>query len=213
MDPALSRRRVDAASGELWAMMLDAKATFDEVDRRATRRTSEARERILDNRIYQQISGALAGSQEYMAMEKLYEIHERGEYDLLVLDTPPSRNALDFLDAPQRRRCSSSRAARCGCSSARPGSAPGSPGAASRSSPRSCAGVTGVDLIADLSEFFAAMSGLLGGFRERAERVEELLARRGDHLPDRHRPGRASRSRRPSTCARSSRGRPAARRA
>ena len=57
---------------------------------------------MLDNRIYQQISNALAGSQEYMAMEKLYEVHAEGDYDLLVLDTPPSRNALDFLEAPNR---------------------------------------------------------------------------------------------------------------
>ena len=62
----------------------------------------EARRRILDNRIYREISGTLAGSQEYMAMERLYELHEGGGYDLLVLDTPPSRNALDFLDAPRR---------------------------------------------------------------------------------------------------------------
>ena len=102
VDPALYERAgVDTNGGELWAMMLDAKATFDEVVRRHAP-DEESRERILGNRIYQQISGALAGSQEYMAMERLYEIHEDGEYDLLVLDTPPSRNALDFLDAPRR---------------------------------------------------------------------------------------------------------------
>ena len=63
---------------------------------------AETRDRILANRIYQQISDALAGSQEYMAMEKLFEIHAEDRYDLLVLDTPPTRNALDFLDAPRR---------------------------------------------------------------------------------------------------------------
>ena len=57
---------------------------------------------MLDNRIYQELSNAVAGSQEYMAMEKLHELHKEGRYDLLVLDTPPTRNALDFLDAPKR---------------------------------------------------------------------------------------------------------------
>ena len=87
--------------GELWAMMLDAKATFDELVARQAP-DEESRDRVLDNRIYQQISSALAGSQEYMAMEKLFELHTEGRYDLLVLDTPPTRNALDFLDAPKR---------------------------------------------------------------------------------------------------------------
>ena len=87
--------------GELWAMMLDAKATFDELVRKHAP-DEETRDRILENRIYRQISNALAGSQEYMAMEKLFEIHQEGRYDFLVLDTPPSRNALDFLDAPKR---------------------------------------------------------------------------------------------------------------
>ena len=87
--------------GELWAMMLDAKATFDELVRKHAP-DAETRDRILENRIYRQLSNALAGSQEYMAMEKLFEIHQEGRYDFLVLDTPPSRNALDFLDAPKR---------------------------------------------------------------------------------------------------------------
>ena len=86
--------------GELWAMMLDAKATFDELVARHAP-DEESRDRVLDNRIYQQISNALAGSQEYMAMEKLFELHSEGRFDLLVLDTPPTRNALDFLDAPE----------------------------------------------------------------------------------------------------------------
>ncbi len=87
--------------GELWAMMLDAKRTFDDlVERHAP--DEEARDRILQNRIYKEISNAMAGSQEYMAMEKLYELHQEARYDLLVLDTPPTRHALDFIDAPER---------------------------------------------------------------------------------------------------------------
>ena len=103
-EPRQSIRRCSRAGmemeGELWAMMLDAKATFDELVRKHAP-DEETRDRILQNRIYRQISNALAGSQEYMAMEKLFEIHQEG-FDFLVLDTPPSRNALDFLDAPKR---------------------------------------------------------------------------------------------------------------
>ena len=87
--------------GELWAMMLDAKRTFDElVERHAP--DERTRDAVLSNRIYQELSNAVAGSQEYMAMEKLHELHQEGRYDLLVLDTPPTRNALDFIDAPKK---------------------------------------------------------------------------------------------------------------
>jgi anion-transporting ArsA/GET3 family ATPase len=87
--------------GELYAMMLDTKRAFDRIVERHAASPS-MRDRFFNNRYYQNLSGRLAGSHEYMAMEKLHEIHERGEYDLIVLDTPPSRRALDFLDAPQR---------------------------------------------------------------------------------------------------------------
>ena len=101
VDPSLFEAQSVEMKGELWAMMLDAKATFDELIARQAP-DEESRDRVLNNRIYQQISSALAGSQEYMAMEKLFELHTEGEFDLLVLDTPPTRNALDFLDAPRR---------------------------------------------------------------------------------------------------------------
>ena len=92
---------IDTGDGELWAMMLDAKRTFDDlVEWHAP--DEETRDAVLNNRIYQELSNAVAGSQEYMAMEKLHELHKEGDYDLLVLDTPPTRNALDFLDAPKR---------------------------------------------------------------------------------------------------------------
>ena len=87
--------------GELWAMMLDPKRTFDElVEWHAP--DERTRDAVLSNRIYQELSNAVAGSQEYMAMEKLHELHQEGRYDLLVLDTPPTRNALDFIDAPKK---------------------------------------------------------------------------------------------------------------
>jgi anion-transporting ArsA/GET3 family ATPase len=87
--------------GSLYAMMLDTKRTFDDlVTRHAP--SAEAREKILGNQIYQHLSGTLAGSQEYMAMEKLHEVYRERDYDLIVLDTPPTVHALDFLDAPKR---------------------------------------------------------------------------------------------------------------
>ncbi|MBA3431040.1 MAG: ArsA family ATPase, partial [Actinobacteria bacterium] len=90
-----------APAGELHAMMLDTKSTFDEVVLRFAP-TPEQAERIIGNRFYRNISSTLSGTQEYMAMEKLYELHISGDYDIIVIDTPPTRNALDFLDSPRR---------------------------------------------------------------------------------------------------------------
>ena len=174
VDPALFEAAgVDTGGGELWAMMLDVKATFDDVV--AQHAPDEgARQRILDNRIYKQISGALAGSQEYMAMEKLYELHETGDYDLLILDTPPSRNALDFLDAPRRLvQFIEGRSMRLFMRPTGIGAKVAGRGASVVSSV--LRRLTGLDLIEDLSEFFAATAGMIGGFRERAERVNQLL--------------------------------------
>ena len=192
-------------------MMLDPKATFDDLIDTYSE-DAESRDRVLDNRIYRQISGALAGSQEYMAMEKLYELHTEGDYDLLILDTPPSRNALDFLDAPQRvTQFIEGRAMRLFIRPTGFGARVAGRGFGVVTSV--LRRVTGGDLIADLSEFFSAMAGLLGGFRDRADRVEGLLRDAGDHLPRRHGAGgRADRGGRlPAREAR--RGRSGARRA
>ncbi len=175
VDPALfADAGVEAGGGELWAMMLDAKATFDEVVRRHAP-DAETRDRILSNRIYQQLSAALAGSQEYMAMEKLFEIWAEDRYDLLVLDTPPTRNALDFLEAP--RRLTQFIEGRALQVFLRP------TGFATKIFGRGASigfsvmkRITGVDLLQDLSEFFQAFSSMVGGFQERAKRVNELLA-------------------------------------
>ncbi len=91
---------VVAGNGELYAMMLDAKRTFDSLIVRYT--PEKLQDSIFANRYYQHLSNNMAGSHEYMAMERLYEIYNQGHYDLIVLDTPPSRRALDFLEAPQR---------------------------------------------------------------------------------------------------------------
>jgi len=175
VDPALfDAAGADSTGGELWAMMLDAKATFDDVVRKHAP-DEETRDRILANRIYQQLSAALAGSQEDMAMEKLFEIHAEDRYDLLVLDTPPSRNALDFLDAPRRlTQFIEGRALQVFMKPT---------GLGMRVFGRGTSmmfgvlrRITGVDLLEDLADFFQAFSGMVGGFRERARRVNELLA-------------------------------------
>jgi anion-transporting ArsA/GET3 family ATPase len=175
VDPALfTDAGADLGDGELWAMMLDPKATFDEVVRKHAP-DEETRERILENRIYQQLSNALAGSQEYMAMEKLFEIWAEDRYDLLVLDTPPSRNALDFLEAPKRlTQFIEGRALRVFM--APTGLAAKVAGRGTSAMFSILKRITGVDLLKDLAEFFQAMSGMVGGFRERARRVNELLA-------------------------------------
>jgi anion-transporting ArsA/GET3 family ATPase len=174
VDPRLFESAGIEMRGELWAMMLDAKATFDDVVRRHAP-DAETRDRILDNRIYRQISNALAGSQEYMAMEKLFEIHQEGRYDFLVLDTPPSRNALDFLDAP--KRLTQFIEGRGMAMFMKPtGFATRVVGRGSSMAFGVLKRITGLDLMADLSEFFQAFSGMVDGFRERAKRVSELLA-------------------------------------
>jgi anion-transporting ArsA/GET3 family ATPase len=160
--------------GELWAMMLDAKRTFDEVVEWHAP-DEQTRDAVLGNRIYQELSNAVAGSQEYMAMEKLHELHEQGRYDLLVLDTPPSRQALDFLDAPRRlSRFIDSRSLQLFTTPGRLGLRVLGRGTGVLVSVLRRA--TGVDVLEDLSEFFRSFGGMVEGFRERAERVNALLA-------------------------------------
>jgi anion-transporting ArsA/GET3 family ATPase len=171
-------RRFEAAGiemkGELWAMMLDAKRTFDEVVE-SHAPDEQTRDAVLGNRIYQELSNAVAGSQEYMAMEKLHELHEEGRYDLLVLDTPPSRHALDFLDAPRRlSRFIDSRSLQLFTAPGRLGLRVLGRGTGVLFSVLGRA--TGVDVLEDLSEFFRSFGGMVEGFRERAERVNALLA-------------------------------------
>ena len=157
--------------GELWAMMLDAKRTFDElVERYAP--DPAARDRLLGNRIYAEISTAVSGSQEYMAMEKLNELHAEARYDALVLDTPPTRNALDFLDAPSRlSRFIDSRALGV---LIRPGGR--LLGRGSSVLFHALKRITGVDVMEDISEFFAAFADMAQGFRDRAAQVDALLS-------------------------------------
>ena len=159
--------------GELWATMLDAKVTFDALITRLAP-DERAREEALSNRIYQEVSSSVAGTQEFSAIAKLYDLHREGSFDTIVLDTPPSRNALDFLDAPTRMtRFLEGRALKMFLVPS---------GLAARVMGRGTGLVlsmfsrfTGVDLLTDLSAFFGSLGGMVDGFRERAQAVEELL--------------------------------------
>jgi len=164
-------------AGSLHAMTLDTKRTFDAlVERHA--KDEDARRRILENRFYREVSSALAGSHEYIAMEKLLELSADPRYDLVVLDTPPTRHALDFLEAPDRLlgfldtsilryflrpyfvagRLSLKVATRTGALALK---------VADR--------FLGLQFLQDLSEFFLAFESMYDGFKERAEQVVRLL--------------------------------------
>jgi anion-transporting ArsA/GET3 family ATPase len=158
-------------------MVLDVKNTFDELVVRYAP-DEDSRRRILRNRMYRQVSAALVGSHEYMAMEKLLELSEDERFDLLVLDTPPTRHALDFLEAPDRLlsfldtsvlrfflkpyfvagRLTLKVASRTGAIALK---------LADR--------FLGLQFLQDLSEFFLAFGGMYDGFKERAARVHALL--------------------------------------
>lgn len=174
VDPKLFEAQGVEITGELWAMMLDPKQTFDELIARQAP-DEESRDRVLNNPIYQQISGALAGSQEYMAMEKLFELHTEGDYDMLVLDTPPSRNALDFLEAP-RRLTQFIEGKSLKVFMKPTGFAAKVAGRGATVALSVMKRIVGFDLIADLAEFFNAFSGMVDGFQARAKRVNKLLA-------------------------------------
>jgi anion-transporting ArsA/GET3 family ATPase len=174
--PARLRRAGIQPCGELVAAMLDMKSAWDRmVERYAPDR--ESAERILANRFYQQISGAFIGSQDWMAMETLYELHAAGDYDTLIIDTPPSRNALDFLEAPNRlsdfvgARLLSWLAgpSRLGWRALNVAATPFA---------RMADRLIGSDVLAELAVFVREIQGLYGGVRERAAEVYRLLRSR-----------------------------------
>lgn len=163
-----------ADDGELWVVMLDTKATWDGLIRRYASDAASA-ERILANRVYREFSGAVAGSQEYMAVERLHELLESGRWDTVLLDTPPTRNALDFLDAPQRLHSFiDSRALQLLMKPAAGGL--GLLGRGASVFTGLLKRVAGVDLLTDLIEFFTAIGGLSTGFGQRAKAVQALMA-------------------------------------
>jgi anion-transporting ArsA/GET3 family ATPase len=161
------------AAGELWAMMLDTPAMFERVVRANAADPGQA-DRIVENRFYQNIAGALSGTQEYMASEALHELHGDPRFDLVVVDTPPSRNALDFLEAPGvLARFLDHKAFKLMMVPTRTGFRVLS--AATQPIMRAIGRVVGSDVLADAVAFFQAFAGMDVGFRERAEEVTALL--------------------------------------
>ena len=160
--------------GELWALMLDTKSTFDELVLREAVDHTQA-QRILTNRFYRNISGALSGTQEYMAMEKLYELHGDSDFDLVVVDTPPTRRALDFIDAPRRlTRFLDHRLYRILMAPTR--GVMRAANVAAHAFVRTVSKVVGAEVFDDAITFFSAFSGMEEGFKNRASTVFELLA-------------------------------------
>ena len=160
--------------GELWAAMLDTKQSWDDLIRTHAP-DAETREQILANPLYQNISGRFVQSHDYIAMERLYEIHSEGKYDLIVVDTPPTRNALDFLDAPQRMAdFFSSRLLRWLIVPYRSRLV----NIASRPFYQVADRILGTQFLADISEFFILFQSMYAGFVERAEAVTRLLSDR-----------------------------------
>lgn len=162
-----------APTGELWAMMLDTAATFDGLVRRHAD-SDEQIERILSNPFYRNIAGALSGTQEYMAAETLHELHGDDRFDMVIVDTPPSRNALDFLEAPGvLARFLDHRLFRLLMLPTRGGLKV--IGTATQPILKAIGKVVGSDVLADSVAFFQAFAGMETGFRERADDVVRLI--------------------------------------
>ena len=157
--------------GELWAAMLDTKESWDNLVRRhAPDRTTA--QRILENPLYQNISGRFVQSHDYIAMERLYELYSEGNYDLIVVDTPPTRNAIDFLEAPQRMAdFFSSRFLRLLIAPARSKML----NFATRPFYQVADRILGTQFLQDIAEFFILFQSMYEGFVERARAVEALL--------------------------------------
>jgi anion-transporting ArsA/GET3 family ATPase len=165
-----------AKGGELHAMMLDMKRTFDEIV--TSHSTPDRAEQIFANPFYQSLSSSFAGTQEYMAMEKLGQLRARDDWDLIVVDTPPSRSALDFLDAPQRLgRFLDGKMLRLLLAPARAGGRAYMKVVSASFSlfTRVLTKIIGTEVLRDLSAFVGALETMFGGFRERAQKTYELL--------------------------------------
>jgi anion-transporting ArsA/GET3 family ATPase len=158
--------------GELHCAMLDMKRSWDDLIRRHAPDAPTAR-RILSNPLYQNITGRFVQSHDYIAMERLHELHSTGEWDLIVVDTPPTRNALDFLDAPARmEEFFSSRLLRWLIAPARGGLL----GLAARPFTQVADRILGTQFLEDITEFFLSLQSMYGGFVERARAVSRLLS-------------------------------------
>jgi len=167
-------------AGELWAMMLDMRRTFDDMVR--AHAGAQRAEQLLANPFYQTVSTSFSGTQEYMAMEKLGQLAASDEWDLIIVDTPPSRSALDFLDAPSRLSTAlDSRMIRMLTSPARAGGKGlrRMVNAGFTMFSKAVSTILGAQLLADASAFMQAFDSTFGGFRERAHRTAELMSSPG----------------------------------
>jgi len=162
--------------GQLFAMMLDMRRTFDEMVIQYS--GPDRAQAILDNQFYQTVATSLAGTQEYMAMEKLGQLLNEDRWDLVVVDTPPSRNALDFLDAPQR--LGSFMDSRLWRLLLGPGRGIGRlvTGAVGLAM-KALSTILGSQMLSDAADFVQSLDATFGGFREKADRTYALLKRRG----------------------------------
>jgi anion-transporting ArsA/GET3 family ATPase len=176
VDPVLVHRGAPSQTGQLWAMMLDQKQAFDEVVARHAKDPA-AVQRILANPVYAQISGSLAGAQEYAAMAKLHDFDQTGEWDLIVVDTPPTANALDFLDAPSKlsEAIDSPAIEWFRKLQGEGGSRWSLVGKTGSYVLKRLAKFVGSKFIDDISVFFTEFNDILGGFRQRAEETFALL--------------------------------------
>ncbi|MEU3278734.1 ArsA family ATPase [Streptomyces antibioticus] len=166
----------DSARGELHAMMLDMKRTFDEIVE--SHADPERAAAILSNPFYQSLSAGFAGTQEYMAMEKLGQLRARDEWDLIVVDTPPSRSALDFLDAPKRLGSFlDGKLIRVLLAPAKVGGRAGMKflNVGMSMMTGALGKLLGGQLLKDVQTFVAAMDSMFGGFRTRADATYKLL--------------------------------------
>jgi anion-transporting ArsA/GET3 family ATPase len=177
VEPELLKAAGVEPRGELWAAMLDTKQSWDDLVLRHAP-DEETAYRILENRLYHNLTGRFVQSHDYIAMERLYEIHSGGEYDLIVIDTPPTRNAIDFLDAPARMadffggrllrwltlpyRVTGKRGSRV-------------LNAASRPFYQIADRILGSKFLQDIAEFFLNFQSMYDGFVGRARAVEALL--------------------------------------
>jgi anion-transporting ArsA/GET3 family ATPase len=177
ISPELFARGGMQLSGSLTAMMLDATATFDELVMKYSPSPERAR-RLLDNKLYQYVSRSLAGTSEYMAMEKLVAVQSDPRFDLVVLDTPPTANALDFLDAPQRLVEALDSPAIRWFVEAFQSTGKLSLNLLARSAAavlRGLGRITGGGFLEAMAEFITELNDLFGGFRKRAKIVEAAL--------------------------------------
>lgn len=159
------------ARGRLFAAMLDTEQSWDELVRRHAP-DEQTRERILANALYRNIAGRFVQSHDYIAMERVYQIHTEGDYDLVVLDTPPSRNAIDFLEAPERMaEFFSSRFLRMLTAPYRNRLT----NLASRPFHQIADRILGTQFLSDIAEFFLLFQSMYQGFVDRSRAVSRLL--------------------------------------